>query len=139
MTPDPTATHMDTRQAVKALGALAQDNRLAVFRLLVEQGPEGLTPGAIAERLSIPAPTLSFHLKELSQAGLLASEQIGRSIVYSADFLAMRELIEFLYRNCCGAGVKGCGPECVPNIGAKAASSKAKLSKRRGRPTLRKL
>jgi ArsR family transcriptional regulator, arsenate/arsenite/antimonite-responsive transcriptional repressor len=122
---------METKQAVKALGALAQDSRLAVFRLLVEQGPDGLTPGLIAERLDIPAPTLSFHLKELSQAGLITAEQNGRSIVYSADFLAMRELVEFLYHNCCGVGVQGCGAECVPDIKVKAARPKIKLVKNR--------
>jgi ArsR family transcriptional regulator len=87
-----------------------------IFRLLVEQGPEGLTPGAIAEKLELAAPTLSFHLKELSNSGLITSEQDGRFIVYAADFSAMRELVEFLYHNCCGVGVEGCDFECVPAI-----------------------
>ena len=115
---------MKSKAVVKALSALAQENRLAVFRLLVEQGPDGLTPGVIAEKLRIAAPTLSFHLKELANAGLISAEQQGRSIVYAADFLAMRGLVEFLYHNCCGVGVEGCGPECVPQIKVKAAAPK---------------
>jgi ArsR family transcriptional regulator, arsenate/arsenite/antimonite-responsive transcriptional repressor len=118
---------MKSQAVVKTLSALAQDNRLAIFRLLVEQGPEGLTPGAIAEKLQIPAPTLSFHLKELANAGLISPQQSGRFIVYSVDFLAMRELVEFLYHNCCGVGVAGCGPECIPAIEVKVASPKVKL------------
>ena len=92
---------------------------------------KGLTPGAISEQLEIPAPTLSFHLKELSNAGLLDSQQSGRSIVYSVDFLAMRELVEFLYHNCCGIGVAGCGPECVPAIKLKSPQPKVKLIRSR--------
>jgi ArsR family transcriptional regulator, arsenate/arsenite/antimonite-responsive transcriptional repressor len=118
---------MKAKDVVRALGALAQDNRLAVFRLLVEQGPDGLTPGVIAEKLEIPAPTLSFHLKELANAGLISPQQNGRFIVYSVDFLAMRELVEFLYHNCCGVGVVGCGPECVPAIEVRVASPKVKV------------
>jgi len=117
---------MKSSAAVKALGALAQERRLAIFRLLVQQGPEGLTPGAIADKLGLAAPTLSFHLKELSNAGLITFTQEGRFIVYAADFTATRELVEFLYHNCCGVGVEGCGPECVPSINLKVARSKAK-------------
>ena len=117
---------MKSTEVVRALSALAQENRLAVFRLLVEQGPDGLTPGIVTEKLGIPAPTLSFHLKELANAGLISAKQQGRSIVYSVAFLAMRELVEFLYQNCCGVGVEGCDPECVPNIQLKAAAPKAK-------------
>lgn len=122
---------MKSTEVVKALGALAQENRLAVFRLLVEEGPDGLTPGTITEKLGIPSPTLSFHLKELVNAGLISAEQQGRSIVYSVAFLAMRELVEFLYQNCCGVGVEGCGPECVPRIELKAAAPKLKTIKGR--------
>jgi ArsR family transcriptional regulator, arsenate/arsenite/antimonite-responsive transcriptional repressor len=115
---------MKSATAVKALGALAQESRLAIFRLLVEQGPKGLTPGAIAKKLELAAPTLSFHLKELSNSGLITSEQNGRFIVYAADFSAMRELVEFLYHNCCGVGVEGWDSECVPAINLKVARSK---------------
>ena len=122
---------MKSTEVVKALSALAQENRLAIFRLLVEQGPDGATPGTITEKLGIPAPTLSFHLKELANAGLISAEQQGRSIVYSVAFLAMRELVEFLYQNCCGVGVEGCGPECVPRIALKAAAPKLKTIRSR--------
>lgn len=117
---------MESTTAVTALSALAQNSRLAVFRLLVEQGPNGLTPGAISEQLALPSPTLSFHLKELSNAGLLHAEQNGRSISYAVNFTAMRELVEFLYQNCCGVSVAGCGPECVPALNVQVTPSKAK-------------
>jgi ArsR family transcriptional regulator, arsenate/arsenite/antimonite-responsive transcriptional repressor len=122
---------MKSPEVVKALSALAQENRLTVFRLLVEQGPDGLTPGVISDKLGIAAPTLSFHLKELANAGLISAEQQGRSIEYSVKFLAMRELVEFLYHNCCGVGVEGCGPECVPRIKVKAATPKSTLTRSR--------
>ena len=89
--------------AVLALGALAHDSRLAIFRLLVEAGPEGLPAGQIGERLDIPPSSLSFHLKELSHAGLLQSRQRGRFVIYAADFGAMNGLIGFLTENCCAA------------------------------------
>lgn len=84
-----------------ALSALAQETRLAVFRLLITVGPEGMTPGKIAGCLSLPAATLSFHLKELSHAGLIVSRQESRFIYYSADYKAMNKLIAFLTENCC--------------------------------------
>jgi DNA-binding transcriptional ArsR family regulator len=99
---------MDTKTAVRSLSALAQDSRLEVFRLLVQAGPEGLPAGEIAERLGIPASTLSFHIKALVQAALLESRQEGRFIYYSADFAAMNGLIAFLGENCCGG--RACAP-----------------------------
>lgn len=87
--------------AVERLAALAQSTRLRIFRLLVKAGREGLAAGAIAERLSLAATTLSFHLAQLSQAGLLNSKREGRSIIYRADFTAMQGLISYLTRNCC--------------------------------------
>src|SRR5262245_8890337 len=120
---------MESMAVVRALSALAQESRLAVFRLLVERGPDGLTPGAIAEKLDIPAPTLSFHLKELANAGLISSRQEGRFIVYTTEFAAMRELTEFLYHNCSGTGVEGCGPECIPAAKVKAANPKLKATR----------
>jgi len=92
---------METEIAVIQLGALAQDSRLAVFRLLVQQGPEGLVVGRIAEALGLPNATLSFHLKTLTQAGLIQAQQEGRFIHYSANYAAMNGLIEFLTENCC--------------------------------------
>jgi DNA-binding transcriptional ArsR family regulator len=103
---------MDTKAAVRSLAALAQDSRLEVFRLLVQAGPEGLAAGEIAERLGLPASTLSFHVKALSQAGLVASRQESRFIYYSARFDAMNDLIAFLGENCCGG--RACLPAATP-------------------------
>jgi len=99
---------VDTKAAVRSLAALAQDSRLDVFRLLVQAGPDGLAAGEIADRLGIPASTLSFHVKALAQAGLVASRQESRFIYYSACFAAMNDLIAFLGENCCG------GQACLP-------------------------
>jgi len=93
---------MQSSQAVRALGALAQEHRLAVFRLLVQAGPDGMAAGAIAEALAMPASSLSFHLAQLTNVGLLAQHRQGRSIVYAADFAAMNALMGFLTENCCG-------------------------------------
>lgn len=87
--------------AVKRLAALAQASRLSVFRLLVQKGPDGMPAGEIAERLGVAPNTLSFHLKELSNAGLLKSRQEGRFIYYAPDFKAMSGLLEYLTENCC--------------------------------------
>jgi DNA-binding transcriptional ArsR family regulator len=100
---------MDQRGAVSKLGALAQESRLAVYRLLVEAGPEGLPAGAIGERLGLPGPTLSFHLAQLKGAGLLTCRRESRSLIYAADFAAMTELLAYLTENCCGSG-KSCTP-----------------------------
>ena len=102
---------METGTILKALGALAQDTRLAIFRHLVQAGPEGQAAGAIAEALDVPAPTLSFHLAQLANAGLVRSRQEGRFVYYSADFEAMNGLVGFLTENCCGGNA--CGPQAV--------------------------
>ncbi|MWL88983.1 helix-turn-helix transcriptional regulator [Cupriavidus sp. SW-Y-13] len=93
---------MQTDRALEALAALAHAVRLAVFRLLVQAGPEGLAAGRIAELMEMPASSLSFHLKELHRAGLLASRQEGRSILYMARFETMNDLLGYLTENCCG-------------------------------------
>ncbi len=92
---------MEITESVGALAALAHETRLAVFRLLVEAGPDGLPAGAIGDRLGIAPTTLSFHLSQLSHAGLAASRRDGRSIIYSAGFETMLELMGFLTDNCC--------------------------------------
>lgn len=92
---------MDEPLAVRALAALAQTHRLKLFRLLVVAGPDGLTPGSMAETLGLPAATLSFHLKELNQAGLVTQERVSRHLVYRADFAQMQALLAFLTDNCC--------------------------------------
>lgn len=103
---------METKLAVTSLAALAHESRLSVFRLLVEAGPEGLAAGQISERLGLPPSSLSFHLKELSHAGLVASRQQSRFVIYSADFAAMDTLLAYLTENCCG------GESCRPTESA---------------------
>ena len=93
---------METKSAIAALGALAQECRLAIFRLLVQTGPEGLPAGQIAESLGMAASSLSFHLKELSHAGLLKSRPEGRFVIYTANFATMNALVGYLTENCCG-------------------------------------
>jgi ArsR family transcriptional regulator len=95
---------MDIQAAVQALAALAQESRLSVFRLLVKQGPEGHSAGEIGEQLAIPGPTLSFHLKELVQAGLITARKQGRFIYYAPAFDRMNELLGYLTENCCSQG-----------------------------------
>jgi ArsR family transcriptional regulator len=104
---------MDNIVAVKIFASLAQESRLALFRLLVQAGPEGLPAGVIAEQLGLPSSTLSFHLKELSHAGVVQSRQAGRFVYYSADFTSMNALIGFLTENCCGGQPQEC---CVPLV-----------------------
>jgi DNA-binding transcriptional ArsR family regulator len=87
---------------VITLGALAQESRLNVYRLLVQAGPEGMAAGAIADKLGLPPPTLSFHLRELSHAGLVIARQNGRYVIYSANFGHAFKLVNFLIENCCG-------------------------------------
>jgi DNA-binding transcriptional ArsR family regulator len=93
---------METTHAVQALAALAQESRLAIFRLLVQAGPSGMAAGAIGEALDLPPATLSFHLAGLTRAGLAQSRQDGRFMIYSANFPNMDALVAFLTENCCG-------------------------------------
>ena len=104
---------MQTKSALAALAALAQESRLNIFRLLVQTGPEGLAASKIAESLDVAPSSLSFHLKELSHAGLIESRQDGRFIIYSASFDTMNELLGFLTENCCG------GERCAPTATVK--------------------
>jgi DNA-binding transcriptional ArsR family regulator len=92
---------METKNVVMALAALAQASRLAVFRLLIQAGPNGLAASKIAEQLDIPASSLSFHLKELAHANLVTSTQEGRFVIYVANYESMNEVIGFLTENCC--------------------------------------
>ena len=101
---------MEEQSVLKALTALSQAHRLRVFRALVVAGQAGLTPGQIAEAQQIPAATLSFHLKELVQAGLLTQERQGRSLIYRADFARMNALLAFLTDNCCAGQPCGLTP-----------------------------
>ena len=93
---------METTQAIEALAGLAQESRLAAYRLLVQAGPQGMAAGRIGEKLGLPPATLSFHLAHLVRAGLVSSRQEGRFVIYSADFQSMNQLVGFLTENCCG-------------------------------------
>jgi ArsR family transcriptional regulator, arsenate/arsenite/antimonite-responsive transcriptional repressor len=99
---------METKTAVSALAALAQETRLSVFRLLVQAGPTGVPAGEIGQRLSVPPATLSFHLKELSHADLVSSRQEGRFVYYAANFEHMAALMSFLTQNCCNGMPEEC-------------------------------
>jgi ArsR family transcriptional regulator, arsenate/arsenite/antimonite-responsive transcriptional repressor len=105
---------MKAEDAILALGALAQGSRLATYRLLVKRGPQGYTPGELLQRLDIPAPTLSFHLRELVRAGLVESRREGRFLYYSAACERMRSLIDFLTDKCCSLSDEECDSACVP-------------------------
>lgn len=103
-----------TEDAVLALGALAQESRLAIYRMLVKRGPDGYSPTDLVVKVGIPAPTLSFHLKELQRAGLIGSRREGRFLYYSANFERMRGLIGFLTDKCCSLSDVECDSACVP-------------------------
>jgi DNA-binding transcriptional ArsR family regulator len=105
---------MKSIDVVKALSALAQESRLAVFRLLVKRGPEGFTPSVIAEKLDIAAPTLSFHLKGLQNAGLVSARREGRFLFYSTRFDRMKSLVAFLTDECCSQADEACNADCNP-------------------------
>ena len=100
---------MEKPEAVAALGALAQESRLDVFRLLVQAGFDGMTPGQMAERLGLPGATLSFHLNQLRHAGLVTFRRESRSLIYSADYGSMNDLLGYLTENCCRGDPAGCG------------------------------
>ena len=104
---------MDEKQAITALGALAQETRLALFRLLVACGPQGLSAGIIAERLGVAPSSLSFHLHQLVHAGLITQRRLSRQLIYSAEYGAMNALLAYLTENCCGRGA-ACAPACHP-------------------------
>lgn len=112
---------MEKTAALAALAGLAQETRLDIFRALVEQGPEGLAAGVIAERLGIAGPTLSFHLKELSHAGLVTARQAGRFIYYSPNFPAVNGLVDYLTENCCRGA--SCVVACVPSPKRRSTAS----------------
>jgi DNA-binding transcriptional ArsR family regulator len=124
---------METKSAVPALAALAQESRLAAYRLLVEHAPDGLPAGEIAARLGIPPATLSFHLKELSHAGLVASRALGRFVWYRADLAAMNGLVAYLTENCCSSSAV-CDAACAPPPVVSNPAVAARPPQRRSRP-----
>src|SRR4029077_9037507 len=122
---------MDQKHAIAALGALAQETRLELFRLLVARGPEGLSAGIIAEKLGVMPSSLSFHLQQLVHAGLITQRRLSRQLIYSADYGAMSDLMAYLTENCCGRGA--CIPVCNPaEIFAEGESDEAHARTRIG-------
>jgi ArsR family transcriptional regulator len=109
-------TDLDEKRAVTALAALAQETRLALFRLLVQAGPAGLPAGMIAERLAVQPSSLSFHLAQLVHAGLITQRRAGRQLIYSAEYGAMNALLVYLTENCCGRDAIS-APLCDPAAG----------------------
>src|SRR5580704_13680807 len=104
---------MKTAQVIDALGALAHEHRLAVFRLLVERGPEGLPAGRIAERVGLVPSSLTFHLQNLQRAGLITQRRESRQLIYAADFTAMSALVGYLTENCCAESGVQCAASCA--------------------------
>jgi DNA-binding transcriptional ArsR family regulator len=105
---------MKAKQAVQALSALAHENRLGVYRMLVKAGPEGLNAGTIATRLEVPPSSLTFHLQQLHRAGLVTQARSSRQLIYAADFGVMNELVGYLTENCC-LGSPACATDCAPS------------------------
>src|ERR1700754_945130 len=112
---------MEKSDAIAALAALAQDNRLDVFRLLVQAGPNGMTAGAVAEALNLAPNTLTFHFDRLRTAGLVTVRREGRSMIYAARYETMNDLLVFLTENCCG------GVSCAPAVACKPARKRVKI------------
>ncbi len=121
---------MEKKDVLSALAALSQETRLDIFRLLVQAGPDGRAAGAIAETLAVTPATLSFHLTQLTHAGLIVQRREGRSLFYSADFDRMNGLVGFLAENCCGcpANPVTCVPVCAPS--PKAANAPGETNDR---------
>ena len=120
---------MKSKEAISALSALASEARLAIFRLLVKRGPGGYTPTELTRRLGVPAPTLSFHLRELVNVGLVASRREGRNLHYRAQLGRMQTVLDFLTENCCSLADEACGPDCQP-LAAPAQVDATKQRKR---------
>jgi len=123
---------MEKKAAIGALGALAQETRLDLFRLLVTVGPQGLPAGVIAERLGVLPASLSFHLAQLVHAGLITQRRLGRQLIYSAEYGAMNALLGYLTENCCGQGAS-CAPACNPATTFTDGESNEALSRARQR------
>lgn len=116
---------MKTPAVIAALGALAHEHRLAIYRLLVQRGPEGLPAGAIGQRVGLVPSSLTFHLQNLQRAGLITQRRDSRQLIYSADFTVMNGLVGYLTENCCGTGNSEC---CEPAVPAKPAKRAAKVA-----------
>jgi DNA-binding transcriptional ArsR family regulator len=119
---------MKTPLVIGALGALAHEHRLAIYRLLVQRGPEGLPAGAIGERMGLVPSSLTFHLQNLQRAGLISQRRESRQLIYSADFTVMNGLVGYLTENCCGNSNGECSSGCAPGQPAKASKRAAKAA-----------
>jgi len=117
---------MKTRQVIEALGALAHEHRLAIYRLLVERGPEGLPAGAIAEKIGLVPSSLTFHVQALQRSGLISQRRVSRQVFYAADFDEMTALVGYLTENCCGQTEGACAPACQPET----STAKARKGRR---------
>ena len=117
---------MKTARIIDALGALAHEHRLAIYRLLVQRGPEGLSAGAIGERVGLVPSSLTFHLQNLQRAGLITQRRESRQLIYSADFAVMNGLVDYLTENCCADSNAECSPSCAP--AAKPSKRAAKVA-----------
>jgi ArsR family transcriptional regulator, arsenate/arsenite/antimonite-responsive transcriptional repressor len=118
---------MNTTGVIDALGALAHEHRLAIYRLLVQRGPEGLPAGVIGERVGLVPSSLTFHLQNLQRAGLITQRRESRQLFYAADFTVMNGLVGYLTENCCADGSAKCSPSCQPPS-AKPAKRAAKVA-----------
>jgi DNA-binding transcriptional ArsR family regulator len=123
---------MKKSSVIAALGALAQETRLDIFRVLVGKGPEGMPAGEIGARLNQPSPTMSFHLNQLRFADLVTSRREGRSIIYSANFKMMNDLLGYLTENCCGGRPELCAPPAL-NCGGPSVSENNIAAPKKGR------
>jgi ArsR family transcriptional regulator len=119
---------MKTPQVIGALSALAHEHRLAIYRLLVERGPEGLPAGTIGDRIGLVPSSLTFHLQNLQRAGLITQQRASRQLIYSADFDVMNGLVGYLTENCCNASGENCSTACAPARPAKASKRAAKVA-----------
>jgi len=119
---------MSAKQVVAALAALGQETRLEVFRLLVQRGPDGLPAGAIAQALDLPPSSLTFHLQQLTHAGLITQRRLSRQMIYAADFAAMNTIMFYLTENCCGGNAALCAPQCKPEKAPASARKKGKAA-----------
>src|ERR1035438_3169454 len=113
---------------ITALSALAHEHRLAIYRSLVERGPEGLSAGAIGERVGLLPSSLTFHLQNLQRAGLITQRRISRQLIYSADFTVMNGLVGYLTENCCGNSEAACSTGCTTSQAAKPVKRAAKVA-----------
>ncbi len=119
---------MKTPDVIEALGALAHEHRLAIYRLLVQRGPEGLSAGAIGQRIGLLPSSLTFHLQNLQRAGLIAQRRESRQLFYSVDFNVMNGLVSYLTENCCGNSGADCAMGCAPAAPVKTPKRASKVA-----------